>query len=438
MSIATISEVVAALRVGSPVIVVDDEGRENEGDAVMAAQFATQEWIALMVRHTNRYLSAPLPLPLMPPDPEAPRRPPSPFWVDPAGRYSTGISAAERAHTLRVLADPTATAARLIRPGHILPLRAVDGGVRERAGHTEAAVDLMRLAGLEPVAVIGELVADEGEMLRMPALIEFGERENVPVTTVHDILAWIEHTDPSPVFQARSDAHSGQEGIRSGCESFPTRSSAQAHPDTVIPESSPVRFDVETTVPTTHGPFRMRAYRDLGRGTDHVAIIAGDPSAQLIDPVVRVHSECVTGEAFGSVKCECGPQLDAALDMIGASGGIVVYLRGQEGPGICLLNKLRAYRLQENGLDTLDANVELGLPVDARDYSAAAAILLDLGVTRVRLLTNNPDKATQLAVQGINIVEQVPLVVGVDPANLHYLETKRTRLGHTIGRNPPL
>ncbi len=415
MSLATVPEVLDALRAGKPVIVADDEARENEGDAIMAAEFATQEWIAWMIRHTSGFLCAPMPdavadrleLPLMTERNEDVRGTAYTISVDAADRTSTGISAADRAHTLRVLADPAATPDRLIRPGHVIPLRAVDGGVRERAGHTEAAVDLMRLAGLSPVAVIGELVEDDGEMMRLPGLIELGEREGLPVTTVAALIDWLR------------EWHAG-DALGTGAA------------PTAVPESSRVAFEVETSLPTDHGVFVVRAYRDRSTGADHVAIIAGDPAADRRGAIVRVHSECLTGEAFGSLKCECGPQLDAALEAIQEEGGVVVYLRGHEGRGIGLINKLRAYRLQDGGLDTLDANLALGLPIDARDYGAATAILADLGIDHVRLLTNNPEKVRQLEGHGIRVDERLPLVVGVGAVNTGYLETKRARMGHTI------
>ncbi|KQO99380.1 bifunctional 3,4-dihydroxy-2-butanone-4-phosphate synthase/GTP cyclohydrolase II [Leifsonia sp. Leaf264] len=410
MSLATIPEVLDALRAGKPVIVADDEARENEGDAIMAAELASQEWIAWMVRNTSGFLCAPMPdeyadrleLPLMTTQSQDARGTAYTITVDASDRVSTGISAADRAHTLRVLADPTSQPESLIRPGHVLPLRAKEGGVRERGGHTEAAVDLMKLAGLSPVGVIGEIVADDGEMMRLPGLIELGAREDLPVTTVAAIIDYLQewHCDTDvPVA-------------------------------TPIPESSRVDFEVETTVPTTHGPFKVRAYRDRQTGADHVAIVAGTPAAS--GALVRVHSECLTGEAFGSLKCECGPQLDAALDTIQRDGGIVIYLRGHEGRGIGLINKLRAYRLQEDGLDTLDANLALGLPADARDYGAATAILDEMGITSVRLLTNNPEKVRQLEERGVTVTERVPLVVGVGAFNESYLETKRDRMGHAI------
>jgi len=413
MSIATIPEALEALRAGKPVLVADDEGRENEGDVILSAALATQEWVAWTVKHTSGYICAPMPseladkldLPIMVPNSEDIRQTAYTVSVDAADRTSTGISADDRAHTLRVLGNPDSRASDLIRPGHILPLRAVDGGVRERAGHTEAAVDLMKLAGLPPVGAICEVVDDDGEMMRLPGLIALGAETGLPVITIADLIDFINENP---------DASALCSGSRSATE---------------VPESSPVRFEVETTVPSTHGPFRIRAYRDRTTGADHVAIIAGDPKPGAL---VRVHSECLTGEAFGSLKCECGPQLDAALDTIQRHGGVVVYLRGHEGRGIGLVNKLRAYRLQEQGLDTLDANLALGLPADARSYIAATAILKDLGLDEVRLLTNNPEKVRQLESYGVSVVERVPLVVGVGAFNEGYLETKRDRMGHQL------
>lgn len=409
MSLADIPTALRALADGRPVIVADDEGRENEGDIVLAAETASQEWVAWMVRHSSGFICAPLTneiadrlnLPPMVEVNQDPRGTAYTVSVDASDRYSTGISASDRAHTLRVLADPDSTPASLFRPGHILPLRAVDGGVRERDGHTEAAVDLMKLAGLIPVAAIGEIVDETGEMMRLPALLAFGERENVPVITIEELIRFMEERR---------------------CESDP-----QAIAE--MPEFQRVSFEVETTVPTVHGDFAVRAYRDRSTGADHVALVKGP----LVDgALVRVHSECLTGEAFGSLKCECGPQLDAALDRIDDEGGVVVYLRGQEGRGIGLINKLRAYRLQEQGLDTLDANLALGLPADARDYGAAVAILKDLGLSRVRLLSNNPEKRRQLEERGMAVTELVPLVVGVGADNERYLDTKRDRMGHSL------
>ena len=411
MSIGTIPEALDALRQGRPVLVADDENRENEGDVIISAELATAEWVAWSIRHTSGFLCAPmtaeiadsLALPLMVPDRESedPRHTAYTVTVDAAEGLTTGISANDRARTLRVLADASSTPASLHRPGHIVPLRARPGGVRERAGHTEAAVDLMVLAGLRPVAAIGEVIADTGDMMRLPELIRFGEEEGLVVITIVDLIAFL---------------NSGETYVPASAEPRSTRPSS-------------VSFEVETTVPTSHGPFTMRAYRDRKTGADHVAIISGMPRDDMI---VRVHSECLTGEAFGSLKCECGPQLDAALDTIQREGGAVLYLRGHEGRGIGLINKLRAYRLQEEGYDTLDANLALGLPADSRDYEAAGDMLHDLGVHRVRLLSNNPEKQRQLVQYGIEVSELVPLLVGVGLDNEGYLGAKRDRMGHRL------
>jgi 3,4-dihydroxy 2-butanone 4-phosphate synthase/GTP cyclohydrolase II len=415
MSLSTIPEALEALRAGKPVLVADDEGRENEGDVILSAQYATQEWLAWTIRHTSGYICAPmsneyadrLELPPMVARNEDLRQTAYTVTVDAATGVTTGISASDRAKTLRVLGDPLSTATSVIRPGHIVPLRARDGGVRERPGHTEAAVDLMRLAGLTPVGAICEVVEDTGEMTRLPGLLALGIEFGLPVITIADLIAYIvEHPDAEAL-----------------CD-------GTAPGENVAPADPAVHFEVETTVPTTHGSFRMRAYHDRRTGADHVAIVSGDPAAE--GALVRVHSECLTGEAFGSLKCECGPQLDAALDTIQRHGGVVIYLRGQEGRGIGLVNKLRAYRLQEDGLDTLDANLALGLPADARNYEAASAILDDLGMTSVRLLTNNPEKERQLAMHGVTVSERVPLIVGVGAFNEAYLSTKRDRMGHII------
>lgn len=405
MSLSTIPEAIEALRAGKPIIVADDENRENEGDIILSAELATPEWLAWTIRWSSGFLCAPMPadwadrldLPPMVAVNEDSRGTAYTVSVDAADRVSTGISAADRAHTLNVLADPASVPTSVIRPGHVLPLRAVDGGVRERAGHTEAGVDLMKLAGLQPVAAIGEVVAEDGSMMRLPGLLEMGAREGIPVITIEQLIAHLDSTEGVPVERA----HKRRVSLRA-----------------------------EAEVPTSHGTFRFLAYKDRVSGTDHIAVVSGDLTEKA--PLVRVHSECLTGEAFGSLKCECGPQLDAALDIIEQDGGVVIYMRGHEGRGIGLINKLRAYSLQERGLDTVDANLALGLPADARDYGAAAGILDDLGIEQVRLLTNNTDKVAQLRDLGIAVVEQVPLLVGVGANNHQYLITKRERMGHII------
>ncbi|MGX1793456.1 GTP cyclohydrolase II [Microbacterium sp. NPDC055312] len=409
MSLSPLSDALAALRAGKPIIVADDENRENEGDIIISAELATAETMAWMVRWTSGLICAPMPadladhlnLPPMVETNEDARTTAYTVSVDAAEGITTGISAHDRALTLNVLANPASVPTSLIRPGHILPLRAVDGGVRERGGHTEAAVELMRLAGLQPVGAIAEVVADDGSMMRLPALLELGAREGVPVITIEQLIAHLNEVDP----RDEADCLAQRTGRR-------------------------VSLRADAHVPTEHGTFRFLAYKDRISGTDHIAIVSGTPGETAL---VRVHSECLTGEAFGSQKCECGPQLQAALDRIDEEGGVVVYMRGHEGRGIGLINKLRAYALQEEGLDTVDANLALGLPADAREYAAAAGILTDLGVSKVRLLTNNTDKVEKLKALGLDVVEQVPLIVGVGPNNHQYLETKRDRMGHIIG-----
>jgi 3,4-dihydroxy 2-butanone 4-phosphate synthase / GTP cyclohydrolase II len=406
MSLSTIEEALTALREGKPVLVADAENRENEGDAIMAAEFATEEWIAWIVRNTSGYLCAPmteqmanhLELPLMTIANQDSLRTQYTVSVDAASGVTTGISAADRARTLQVLADPTSSPESLIRPGHILPLRAHQGGVLARQGHTEATVDLLKLAGLTPVGVIAEMVSADGSMTRLPELKEIGAREGLPVITIEQIVEY-----------------------RRAQDEFPE--------ETV---NDRIRFEAEAKLPTIHGDFRVRGYYDTRTTADHVAIIAGNPTGD--DVLIRMHSECITGEAFGSLKCECGPQLDFALDKIAndPKGGIVIYLRGQEGRGIGLLNKLKAYALQDTGLDTVDANLALGLPSENREYGAAVSILRDLGVSSVRLMTNNPAKSDFLNKAGITVNSYVPIIVGEAAQNKQYLETKRARMGHII------
>ena len=405
---STIEEVLEALQQGKPVLVTDAEDRENEGDAIIAAEFATPEWLAWMIRYTSGYICAPmtearanyLDLPLMYVNTQDPHHTAYTVSVDAMERESTGISAYDRALTGRVLADPKSSASSLMRPGHVIPLRAKDGGVLERPGHTEAAVDLMKLAGLEPVAMMAEMVNDDGTMMRGEELFETSLRFDLPMTSISQIKEHIASQSPEV----------------SKC-------------------ANRIRFEAEAKLPTSHGDFRVRGYYDVQTTADHVAIIAGNPTGK--DVLVRMHSECITGEAFGSLKCECGPQLDGALDAIAQdpNGGVVVYLRGQEGRGIGLLNKLKAYALQEEGLDTVDANLALGFPSEAREYGAAVAILKDLGITSVRLLSNNPAKRNFLEEAGIAVTETVPLIVGLADQNLGYLEAKRARMGHEIPTN---
>ncbi|MFC8045249.1 3,4-dihydroxy-2-butanone-4-phosphate synthase [Nocardia sp. NPDC057353] len=398
---SAVEHAVAALRAGRPVLVVDDEDRENEGDVVLAAATATPEWVAWTIRETSGLLCAPLSgeraaalgLPQMVRDNRDPRRTAYTVTVDAATGVGTGISARDRTRTLGVLADPAARPADLIRPGHVLPLRARDGGVLERPGHTEAAVELCELAGLPPVGAIAELVGADGEMLRRPGVDALGAAHQLPVLTIAELV--------------RHRA---------------------AHPRP-LPPPSRVRRSVQTSMDTGHGRFDVIGYEDAETGAEHLVLLRGPIGAA---PLVRVHSECLTGEAFGSQRCECGPQLDAALARIAHAGGALVYLRGHEGRGIGLLKKLAAYRFQDGGLDTVQANLALGEPVDSREYGAAAAILTDLGCRSVQLLTNNPAKIAGLEAAGIRVVRR-PHIVGTVPGNLRYLTTKRERMGHLLG-----
>ena len=384
MALATIEQALDALRAGKPILVADDENRENEGDAVMAAEFATPEWIAWMIRRTSGYLCAPmteqianrLDLPLMAKSNQDRLRTQYTISVDVAAGTTTGISAGDRALTLQALADPATEPGDLIRPGHIIPLRAHHEGVLARPGHTEATVDLLKLAGLNPVGVIGEMTETDGTMTRLPRLLEIGAEEGIPVITIAQL---VEYRQGEIEFSAERP-------------------------------NNRIRLEAEAKLPTTHGEFKVRGYYDIKTTADHVAIISGNPTGD--DVLVRMHSECITGEAFGSLKCECGPQLDFALDEIARDprGGVVIYLRGQEGRGIGLLNKLKAYALQDTGLDTVDANLALGLPSENREYGAAVAILRDLGVSSVRLMTNNPAKSGYLVAAGIPVNSYVPVI----------------------------
>ena len=406
--LGTVEDALEALRAGRPVIVADSEDREDEADVVLAAQSATPEWVAWTIRHSSGYLCAPMPaeradaldLPLMVPHSQDPRRTAYTVTVDAATGVSTGISAADRTRTLHVLADPAAGRNDLIRPGHVLPLRAVPGGVLHRAGHTEAAVDLCRLAGLEPVGAIAELVRDDGQMVRLPEAARIAQDAGLVLLTIADLRAWRSRHDP-------------------------------VEPVAAATEVAPRVHATHTAyLPTRHGDFRIHGYRDLRTGDEHVALVSTSGLAQV--PTVRVHSECLTGDAFGSARCDCGPQLDAALEIAAAEGGAVVYLRGHEGRGIGLLAKVAAYALQDDGRDTVEANVDLGWPADRREYGAAAAILADLGVQRVQLLTNNPAKVAGLRAHGIDVTQVRGLEVGRTPHNEAYLRTKATSMGHAL------
>jgi 3,4-dihydroxy 2-butanone 4-phosphate synthase / GTP cyclohydrolase II len=394
--LSTIDQAFEALRAGRPVLVTDDEDRENEGDVILAAATATTTWMAWTIRHTSGYICAPmsesradrLGLPLMVEDNRDPRRTAYTVTVDAAEGVTTGISAADRAHTVRTLARPGSTPSDFTRPGHVVPLRARQGGVLVRGGHTEAAVDLCRLAGLEAVGAIGELVHDDGSMMRLPAVLDLGAQHNLPVITIAALIAWRQRNDR-------------------------------------------VARLAQTSLPTEHGVFRAVGYRDLLTGHEHLALVS--PKGLLgRAPLARLHSECLTGDVFGSQRCDCGGQLERSLERVGAEGGVVVYLRGHEGRGVGLLSKLAAYALQDTGFDTVDAQTELGLPIDAREYAAGAAILADLDIGSVRLLTNNPMKVNAMREYGIEVVavERLSMVPGEH--NEAYLRTKRDRMGHDL------
>jgi len=413
--LATVEEALEELRAGRPVLVADSPERENEVDVVLSAQAASAEWVAWTIRHSSGYLCAPMPtwradaleLPLMVPQSQDPRRTAYTVTVDAATGVTTGISAADRTRTLQVLADTASGPSDLIRPGHVLPLRAVPGGVLHRAGHTEAAVDLCRLAGAGVVGAIAELVNDDGTMMRLGDVEALADRDGLLILTIADLIAWRREHDPV----SESETAPGVGG---------------AH-------TPRVRATTEAFLPTAHGHFRIHGYRDLRTGAEHVALVPANPPLEPAEiPVVRVHSECLTGDAFGSLRCDCGPQLHAAMETVTREGGAVVYLRGHEGRGIGLLAKVHAYALQDAGLDTVQANLELGWPVDRREYGAAAAILADLGLDRVELLTNNPAKVSGLTASGIDVATTRRLEVGRSVYNDAYLRTKKTQMGHLL------
>ncbi len=394
-----------ALRAGRMVIMTDDEGRENEGDLVAAAQYATADTINFMVTHGRGLVCLALEparveqlgLPMMVRDNRAPRTTAFTVSIEAATGVETGISAHDRARTIQAAIAPGAGPADLVSPGHVFPLRAVPGGVLERDGHTEGSIDLLRLAGLQPAAVICEVMSADGSMARMAELEEFGRRHDLPIVTIAELVA-----------------HLRQPAKAQGL----------------------VRRGATTTLPVAGSAavFEMRAYVDRDGG-EHLALIKGDPAAASAQtpPLVRLHSECVTGDVFGSLRCDCGSQLQAAtLRIAAAESGILVYLRGHEGRGIGLANKVHAYALQDQGLDTVEANHRLGFAADARDYSVAAAILHDCGVARLDLLTNNPAKIAALEGHGIAVASRVPLEMPQTPYNQAYMRTKRDRMGHTL------
>ena len=394
--LAPIEDIIAAISRGELVIMVDDEDRENEGDLIMAAQFATPEKVAFIVRHTSGVIVAPLTgercddlrLPLMVDNNTESHRTAFTISVDLLEGTTTGISASDRAATLRALADPKIAHAAFARPGHIFPLRARDGGVLKRAGHTEASVDLARLAGCEPAGIICEIQNDDGTMSRLPELKKFARQHGLLISSIARLIEYRRHHER--LVERMGSAN----------------------------------------VPTEWGNFDCVAYRSTIDGIEHLAFVLGDLTTP--EPVLtRVHSECLTGDVFGSRRCDCGPQLATAMKAVQEQGrGVIVYLRGHEGRGIGIGHKIRAYSLQDEGLDTVDANLELGLPVDSREYGIGAQILADLGARELRLMTNNPAKYGGIAGYGLSVVERVSIITESTPENSSYLATKRDRLGH--------
>ncbi len=394
----SIEQAIADIAAGKAIVVVDDEDRENEGDLVFAAQMASAELVAFTMTHCRGLLCVPLEeddatrLQLGQMAPHNTERMQTAFTVSVDARegVTTGISAADRALTIQLLAEPESSPYDLVRPGHVFPLAAKPGGVLRRPGHTEAAVDLARLAGLRPTGVICEIVREDGVMMRLPELKEFAAKHELSIITIADLIAFRRRTEKQ------------------------------------------VERVAEAKIPTQHGEFTAVGYESVLDGIDHVALVRGDISDGQ-DVLVRVHSECLTGDVFGSRRCDCGPQLDAALKAVADEGrGVVLYVRGHEGRGIGLMHKLQAYQLQDSGSDTVDANLELGLPADARDYGTGAQILVDLGIKTMRLLTNNPAKRVGLEGYGLEIVERVALAAHPTPENLRYLQTKRDRMGHDL------
>ncbi len=398
MSFGAIQAAIAAIRAGEIVIVVDDEDRQNQGDLVMAAQHMNAEKMGFFVRHTSGVIGMPMPadrldalqLPPMVADNTEPQRTAFTVSVDACTGITNGTCATDRATTVHVLLDPGTAPADLSRPGHIFPLRARDGGVLKRAGHTEAAVDLARLAGLAPAGVTAPLVNDDGTVASRTHLEFFALEHELQLISIADLIRYRSHHDQL------------------------------------------VRWVSEARIPTQHGDFAAHVFESGLDAVEHIAFVRGDVAGKE-NVLVRVHSECLTGDVFGSLRCDCGPQLDRAMELVAQAGeGVVVYLRGHEGRGIGLGHKLRAYALQESGRDTVEANEDLGLPVDSREYGIGAQMLVDLGITTMRLLTNNPAKYGGIDGYGLQIVERVPLAITPNPENIAYLRTKRDKLGHLI------
>jgi 3,4-dihydroxy 2-butanone 4-phosphate synthase/GTP cyclohydrolase II len=398
MPFTKIELAIEAIARGEMVIVVDSVDRENEGDLIVAAEKMTPETMAFMIRHTSGVICMPvegprldeLRIPLMVAENTESQRTAFTVSIDAKHGTSTGISAADRCSTVHAVLDPTTRPEDLARPGHIFPLRYREGGVLTRAGHTEASVDLARMARLAPAGVLAEVVNDDGSMARLPELERFAEEHGLQIISIADLVRYRRHREKL------------------------------------------VRRVSEARIPTDHGDFTAYVFESLLDGTEHMAFVRGEVAGSE-NVLVRVHSECLTGDVFGSMRCDCGLQLDLALRLIAEEGaGVVVYLRGHEGRGIGLGHKFRAYTLQDQGLDTVEANVELGFPPDSREYGIGAQILVDLGVSTMRIMTNNPDKYGGLDGYGLQIVERVPLHVLPNHENIRYLRTKQQKLGHLL------
>ncbi len=401
MPLATIEEAIEAYARGEFLVVVDDEDRENEGDLIIAADAMTMEKMNFMIRYTSGVICAPmsderadqLDLSLMVVENTESMKTAFTVSVDLIGDTTTGISAADRSATVKALADLDRIGTDFARPGHIFPLRARKGGVLKRAGHTEAAVDLCAMAGRPPVGVLSEIVNEDGTMARVPELEKFAEEHNLLFITIADLIRYRRRNEKL------------------------------------------VEHFAEARIPTKHGEFAAHAYRSILDEIEHVAYVLGDIE-NVEEPLVRVHSECLTGDLLGSIRCDCGSQLDSALEIIGEEGsGVIVYLRGHEGRGIGIGHKLRAYKLQDDGLDTVDANLQQGLPIDSREYGVGAQILADLGISKMRLMTNNPVKYGGLEGYGLDIVGRIPLRIDPNDENIRYLQTKKERLGHDLSES---